>query len=202
MNTDDVAINGLQIAVLVTDGFEQSELEGPKEALEQGGAIVKIVSLNPGSVQGMQHGEPDASFTVDQIFADADANEFDGILVPGGPINAGRIRDIPEAQQIVRDIERQGKPIAVICHGAWLLISAGLVNGRRLTSWPELQNDIRSAGGNWVDEEVVVDGNWISSRKPEDIPAFNGKLVEVLSRRMADNLRDKADGNAVGIASS
>jgi protease I len=150
----------------------------------------------------MNHKTAADQFNVDLIFNQADPQDFDAIVLPGGEVNSARIRNIPEAQSIVQEVQAEGKPIAVICHGAWLLVSAGLAVGRTLTSWPSLQDDIRNAGGNWVDREVVVDGNWVSSRKPDDLPAFNQKMIEVIAARMQANLRGKADENAVGIASS
>jgi protease I len=198
----DPALNGMHIAILVTDGFEQAEFTEPKEALEREGAITKVVSDKHGKVQGMNHKTAADQFNVDLIFNQADPQDFDAIVLPGGEVNSARIRNIPEAQSIVQEVQAEGKPIAVICHGAWLLVSAGLAAGRTLTSWPSLQDDIRNAGGNWVDREVVVDGNWVSSRKPDDLPAFNQKMIEVIAARMQANLRGKADENAVGIASS
>jgi protease I len=177
----DSALNGLHIGILVTDGFEQVEMTQPKEALEGEGAITKIISQRRDMVQGMNHDALADQFPVDLYFDEADPHDFDAILLPGGEVNSARIRDIPEAQRIVKGMVAEGKPIAVICHGAWLLVSAGLVQGKTMTSYPTLEQDIRNAGGNWVDREVVVDGNWVSSRKPDDIPAFNRALLEVFA---------------------
>lgn len=198
----DNALNGLQVAILVTDGFEQVEFTDPKAALEREGAITKIIADKHGTVQGVHHKRPADRFNVDLIFDEADPKEFNAFLLPGGEINAGRIRHIKKAQAIVQSAVEDGKPIAVICHGSWLLVSAGLVEGRTLTSWPSLEDDIRAAGGNWLDREVVVDGNWISSRKPDDLPAFNQKMLEVFSAAMQAGMRGSADAQAVGIASS
>lgn len=198
----DPALNGLHIAILVTDGFEQVELTEPKTALEREGAITKIIAERRGMVQGMHHDQAGDEFPVDLTLAEADSHDFDAVLLPGGHLNAGHLRHIPEAQQFVRDIQDENKPIAVICHGAWLLVSAGLVQNRTLTSWPSLQEEIRNAGANWIDQEVVVDGNWVSSRKPDDIPAFNQKMVEIIAERMRVNLKGTSDEHAVGIASS
>ena len=170
-----------KVAILVTDNFEQVELTSPRQALERAGATVHIVSAKPGQVRGMHHDEKADSFPVDAIFEDADPTQYAGVVLPGGVFNSDAIRVEEGAQRFVQGIHEQGKPIAVICHGAWLLVSAGLVDGRQLTSYPTLQDDIRNAGGEWVDEEVVLDGNFISSRKPDDLPAFNAKLVEALS---------------------
>lgn len=198
----DQALNGLHIAILVTDGFEQVELTQPKDALEGEGAITKIVSDKRGMVQGMNHDKPADQFPVDLTFDDAYSQDFDAVLLPGGEVNSARIRNIGPAQEIVKGITAQGKPIAVICHGAWLLASAGLVQGKTMTSHQDLEQDLKKAGVNWVDQEVVVDGNWVSSRKPEDIPAFNARMIEVFGQRMRDSVAGTPDEGAVGIASS
>lgn len=198
----DQALNGLHIAILVTDGFEQVELTQPKDALEGEGAITKIVSDKRGMVQGMNHDKPADQFPVDLTFDDAYSQDFDAVLLPGGEVNSARIRDIEPAQEIVKGVTAQGKPIAVICHGAWLLASAGLVQGKTMTSHQDLEQDLKKAGVNWVDQEVVVDGNWVSSRKPEDIPAFNARMIEVFGQRMRDSVAGTPDEGAVGIASS
>jgi protease I len=195
-------LNGMNIAILVTNGFEQVELTGPREALDEAGAITKIVSTEKGKVTGFHHDTKADQFDVALTFDEADAEDFDAVLLPGGVYNADQLRMVPQAQQFVRQIQEQGKPIAVICHGAWLLVSAGLVDGRKLTSWPTLQDDIRNAGGNWVDEQVVVDGNIVSSRKPDDIPAFNEKMLEVLTARFEGSVRGTSDdaGSSIGIS--
>jgi protease I len=198
----DPALNGLHIAILVTDGFEQVELTQPKDALEGEGAITKIVSDKRGMVQGMNHDKPADQFPVDLTFDDAYSQDFDAVLLPGGEVNSARIRNIEPAQKIVKGITAQGKPIAVICHGAWLLASAGLVQGKTMTSHQDLEQDLKKAGVNWVDQEVVVDGNWVSSRKPDDIPAFNARMIEVFGQRMRDSVAGTPDEGAVGIASS
>jgi protease I len=193
MAQDEQAISGINIAILVTEGFEQVELTGPRDALEQAGAIVRIISDKHGKVQGFNHDEKADEFDVDLIFDEADTTEFDAVLLPGGVFNSDNIRMIPGAQRFVQGMQKDGKPIAVICHGGWLLVSAGLVKGRTMTSWPSLQDDIRNAGGNWVDQEVQVDGNLVSSRKPADIPAFNRKVIEVLAQRVKKNVRGTED---------
>lgn len=174
---------GKHIAILLTDGFEQAELTGPRAALDQAGASTVLISDKPGKVQGFNHDTKADQFDVDQLLDAADPQAFDGVLLPGGVMNADQIRMHPQAQAFVRAIDAAQKPVAVICHGAWLLVSAGLIEGHTLTSWPSLQDDIRNAGGTWVDQEVVVDANWVSSRKPADIPAFNAELVEMLGAR-------------------
>ena len=169
-----------KIAVLVTDGFEQVELTSPKEALEAAGAQVRILAPENGSVQGFHHADKADRFKVDGTIADARAEDFDAVLLPGGVQNADALRVDKNARAFVQDISAQGKPIAVICHGPWLLIDAGLVQGRTLTSWPSLKVDLTNAGAKWVDAQVHVDGQWISSRKPDDLPAFNAQLLKVL----------------------
>ncbi|BBP80723.1 MULTISPECIES: type 1 glutamine amidotransferase domain-containing protein [unclassified Pseudomonas] len=175
------SIKGKRVALLVTDGFEQVELTGPKKALEDAGAIAEIVSASTGKVTGWNHTTPADSFAVDRTFDTARIDDYDALVLPGGVVNADTIRLDEMAQELVRDAARANKPIAVICHGAWLLASADLVKGKTLTSWPSLTDDLKNAGANWVDEEVVVDGKLISSRKPDDLPAFNRKLIEALA---------------------
>jgi protease I len=195
-------LEGMVIAILVTDGFEQVEFTEPKKALEAAGAMTRVISEKRGKVQGFNHDTKADQFDVDLTFEEADPKDFDAVMLPGGVFNADQIRIILEAQRIVQGIQNDGKPIAVICHAPWLLVSAGLVKGRTLTSWPSLQDDIRNAGANWVDKEVVVDGNWVSSRKPADLPVFNQKMVEVIEQRKQERLRGTEDQNAVGIAGS
>jgi len=167
-----------RIAILATDGFEQSELEEPLNALEEAGAEVQIVSIKSGRIEGMRHEERGDSVEVDTTLDDADVNDFDALMIPGGLINPDTLRANRKAIEFVRSFAREGKPIAAICHGPWLLIEAGLVRGRRLTSWPNIRTDIENAGGEWVDEEVVVDNGIVTSRSPDDIPAFNEKMIE------------------------
>ena len=169
---------GRKVAILTTDGFEQVELTGPREALEGAGATVTIVAMNRGQVQGFHHDKPADKFDVGQTLEEAKPEDFDAVLLPGGVMNADKLRNSRHAQEFVQAMQKAGKPIAAICHAPWLLISAGLVKGRKLTSWPSLQDDLRNAGGEWVDEEVVRDGNWVTSRKPADIPAFNQAVIE------------------------
>ncbi len=175
------SLAGKRVAILVTDGFEQVELTGPKEALENAGATAEIVSAKNGEVTGWNHTTPAKKFHVDKTFDDLVMNDYDAVLLPGGVVNSDTIRSDETAQQLVRDAAAANKPIAVICHGGWLLISAGLAKGKRMTSWPSLTDDLKNAGADWVDQEVVVDGQLISSRKPDDIPAFNQALIKALS---------------------
>ncbi|MDB5822937.1 MAG: type 1 glutamine amidotransferase [Herminiimonas sp.] len=186
-------LHGFNVAILAVDGFEQAELTGPREALERAGAQTRLISAKHGKVQGFNHVDKADQFDVNLDFNEADPNDFDAVLLPGGVVNADQLRVIPKAQEFVRGMQAQDKPVAVICHGAWLLVSAGLAKDRTLTSWPSLQDDIRNAGGKWVDQEVVEDGNWISSRKPADIPAFNEKMIAAMSRKVQSSVRGTAD---------
>jgi len=171
-------LNEKRVAILATDGFEQAELEEPMNALKEAGATVSIVSPKSGKIQGMHHADKGDQFDVDLSLNKAKANDFDALLLPGGLMNPDELRSTPKAVDFVRAFGKAGKPIAAICHGPWVLIEAGLVRGRRLTSWPAIQTDVKNAGGNWVDEEVVVDNGLVTSRKPDDIPAFNAKIIE------------------------
>ena len=176
-------LKGKRVAILVTDGFEQIEMTSPREALEQAGAKCVLVSPKTGKVQAFQHHEKGEAFAVDLELAKANAGDFDAVLLPGGVANGDALRIEKKAQQFVQEIDRAGKPVMVICHGPWLLVSAGLVKGRTITSWPTLQDDIRNAGGNWQDKESVRDRNWVSSRKPDDLPAFNREIVRLLGEQ-------------------
>jgi len=167
-----------RVALLAADGFEQVELTKPKEAIEEAGANVSIVSPNKEKIQGMHHADKGDSFDVDIPLEDADPEEFDALLIPGGLMNPDTLRSTPKALEFVRAFFRTGKPVAAICHGPWVLIDAGVIRGRRVTSWPAIQTDVRNAGGTWMDEEVVVDNGLVTSRKPDDIPAFNRKMIE------------------------
>jgi len=197
----DTTLTGMNIAILVTNGFEQVEFTEPRAALEQQGASTTVISTERGKVQGFNHDVKADQFDVDLAFSNAAPEEFDGVLLPGGVMNGDQIRMVPEAQRFVQRMEEEGKPIAAICHGAWLLVSAKLVQGRTLTSWPTLQDDIRNAGGNWVNQEVVVDGNLVTSRKPADIPAFNQKFTDLLFQRLSGSARGTRD-EQVGIGLS
>ena len=172
------SLSGKRVAILVAEGFEQSELEGPKEALEEAGALTLIVSpAEEGWVQGWQHFDLGDLYEVDVPLAEADAAEFDALLLPGGVANPDQLRMKPEAVEFVKSFFDAGKPVATICHGPWTVIEAGAARGRRLASWPSLKTDLRNAGAEWVDEQAVVDGNLVSSRKPDDIPAFNKAMI-------------------------
>ena len=181
INMQKNTLDGLSVAILVTDDFEQVELTEPKKALEQAGATTKIISPKSGQIQGMNHDVKADTFPVDMTLDQANPNDFDAVLLPGGALNADSLRMVPEAQNFVRQADSKGKPIAVICHGPWLLVSAGLVKGKTMTSYYTIQDDIRNAGGNWVDQEMVRDGTWVSSRSPKDLPAFNQGMVELFA---------------------
>jgi protease I len=179
------SLDGLKVAVLAVDGFEQAELVEPKRALAEAGATVHVISAKPGKIQGFKHVDKGDTVDVDSTFDKATADDYDAVVLPGGVVNGDAIRLLPQAQAFVKAADSANKPIAVICHGGWLPVSAGIIKGRTLTSWPSLQDDIRNAGGTWVDREVVEDNNLISSRKPDDIPAFNKALIGQLSKRKA-----------------
>jgi protease I len=171
-------LNGKKIAILAADGVEQVELTEPRKAVENEGADVVLVSVEAGDFQGFNHLDKADTFTADKAVKDVSAEEFDGLLLPGGVANPDFLRTDEDAVGFVRDFARSGKPIGVICHGPWTLVEAGVLEGRTITSWPSLKTDIRNAGGTWVDEEVHVDNGLVSSRKPDDLPAFCAKVVE------------------------
>ena len=173
-------LNAMKIAILVDDLFEQPELEEPLKALKAAGATVHVVSPKGPTVTGMKHHDKGDTFHVDVALDEARPEDYDGLVLPGGVVNADALRMNAAAQDFASAFDGAGKPIAVVCHGPWLLISAGLASGRTLTSWPSLQDDLRNAGATWVDREVVCDGNWTSSRKPDDLPAFNREFIAAL----------------------
>lgn len=166
------------IAILATDGFEQVELTDPKQAVEQAGAKTLLLSLKAGEIQGMHHDKPGDRFKVDGLVADAKIEDYDGLILPGGVANPDALRIDADAVRFVREFALSGKPIGVICHGPWTLIEADVVRGRKMTSWPSVRTDLRNAGAEVVDEEVVVDQGIVSSRNPDDLPAFCRKIVE------------------------
>src|SRR3954471_7127255 len=175
------SLSGKTIAMLVTDGFEQSELAEPKKALEQAGAQAQIVSPAKDEVKGWKDKEWGDKFPVDVPLDTADVNSFDALVLPGGVMNPDQLRMNRKAVEFVKSFFENGKPVAAICHGPWTLVEAGVLRGRTVTSWPSLQTDIRNAGGNWVDQEVVTDNGLVTSRKPADLPAFNRKMIEEFS---------------------
>lgn len=184
------SLDDIHVAILVSDDFEQVEMTEPRQALEQAGAKTVLVSTKRGQISGMNHDQKADTFDVDLTFDEANPDEFDGILLPGGALNADFLRMHPKAQEFVRQIDKSDRPLAVICHAPWLLISSGCIKGRTLTSYYTIQDDIRNAGGNWVDQEVVRDDNWVSSRSPEDLgifcPAVIALFVEYKKRDLQD----------------
>jgi protease I len=171
-------LQGKRVAFLATDMVEQVELTEPWQAVKDEGAEVELISLEEGEIQGFNHYDKADTFKVDRTVEEARADDYDALVIPGGVGNPDTMRANENAVQFVRDFFQQGKPVGVICHGPWMLVEAGVVRDRKVTSWPGIQTDIRNAGGNWVDEEVVVDQGLVTSRKPDDLPAFNAKIVE------------------------
>ena len=183
-------LSGFRVAVLATDGFEESELTEPVKALRAAGARPTIVSPKGGEIQGVRHDiDKTIRVPVERTLADVRAEEFDGVLLPGGALNADAMRMLAEVQSFLREMQDAGKPFAVICHAPWELVSAGLVAGRELTGYHTIQDDIRNAGGRWVDREVVEDHNWVSSRQPRDLPAFNQAMLRLFARARAARSR-------------
>jgi len=183
-------LNGKRIAFLATDGVEQVELTAPWDAAREAGARPTLLSIHPGEIQGLNHLDKGQTFRVDRQVADATPDEFDGLVLPGGVANPDQLRMDRDAVDFVRSFVESGKPVAVICHGPWTLVEADVVRGRTITSWPSLQTDIRNAGGTWVDEEVHVDRGLVSSRRPDDLPAFTRKMVEEFAEGRHDAARD------------
>ncbi len=171
-------LDGKCVAILATDGFEQVELTRPMKAVKDEGAEVHLVSLENGQIQGFNHADKADTFSVDKTIDGVSASDYDGLILPGGVHNPDSLRTDEKAVQFVRDFFAQHKPVAAICHGPWLLVEADVVRGRKLTSFPSIKTDIKNAGGNWVDEEVVVDQGLVTSRTPDDLDAFCKKVVE------------------------
>jgi protease I len=175
-------LKGRTIAVLATDGVEQVELTEPVKALKEAGAAVKVISNKEGEIQAWKHLDKGSKIHVDESLDDAEPDDFDGLVLPGGVINPDTLRLVPEAIEFIRHFVDEGKPIGAICHGPWTLIDAGGVKGKKMTSWPSLKTDLSNAGAKWVDEQVVSDAGLVTSRKPDDLPAFNKKIIEAFSR--------------------
>ena len=169
----------LRVAIIATDDFEEVEMTDPRKFLESQGAKTVLIAPHAGKIRAMRHDEKSGEYQVDQTLEQANPDEFDALLLPGGALNADALRVERKAQEFARDFDRQMKPIAVICHGPWLLVSAGIVRGRTLTSYHTIKDDLVNAGAQWVDSEAVVDRNWVSSRQPSDIPKFNEKIKEL-----------------------
>jgi protease I len=189
-------LDGKTIAFLATEGVEQVELTEPWKAVEDAGGTAELISLEPGHVQAFNHLDKADTFAVDHTAAEADARRYDGLVLPGGVANPDFLRVDQDAVAFVRAFFDEAKPVAVICHGPWTLIDAGVVRGRTLTSWPSLRTDLRNAGATWVDEEVHVDQGLVSSRRPDDLPAFCAKLVEEFCEGQHEGQRTRAEASA------
>jgi protease I len=186
-------LQGKKVAIIAADMVEQVELLEPRKALDESGAETHLVSLEPGEIRGFNHFDPADRIKVDKVVEEVDASDYDALMVPGGVGNPDQLRGDENMVAFVRDFFEQGKPVAAICHAPWVLIEAGVVRGRTVTSWPTLQTDLRNAGANWVDQQVVADDGLVTSRKPDDIPAFNKKMIEEFAegthRKQAERTR-------------
>jgi protease I len=180
----ELGLKGHKVAILATDGVEQVELVEPRKALDAAGAVTHLISPKDGAIQGVNHDEKGDMLKVDRPLSEVRASEYDALLLPGGVANPDALRMVPAAVQFVREFMLSEKPVAAICHGPWLLVEAGAVSGRTLTSWPSIKTDIRNAGGEWVDQPVAIDDRLITSRKPSDIPAFSAAIVKQFANRI------------------
>lgn len=187
-------LDGKRVAIVATDGFEQAELSEPMKALQEAGAKAEIVSPKSGQIQGWKHFDKADFFKVDKTIDQARPEDYDALMLPGGVANPDQLRLSEKTIQFIKSFVDAKKPIAAICHGPWTLINAGAVRGRKMTSWPSLQVDLRNAGANWVDQEVVTDQGLVTSRKPDDIPAFNRKMIEEFAE--STHARQKAEATA------
>jgi deglycase len=194
-------LDGKRLAILATDGVEQVELTEPLEAVRAEGADVDLISLKKGEFQGFNHLDKGDTFTADKAVKDASADDYDGLVLPGGVANPDFLRSDEDAVRFVRSFVEDKKPVGAICHGPWTLVEADVIKGRTLTSWPSLQTDIRNAGATWVDEEVHVDQGLVTSRKPDDLPAFNAKVVEEVAEGRHEQAPEPA-GTGAGTGSS
>jgi protease I len=186
----DRRLDGIRVAILVTTDFEQVEMTEPRKALDRAGATTTLISTQQGQTQGFNHDKAGDTFTVDMTLDQANPSDFDAVLLPGGALNADNLRMQPKAQAFVKQFDQAKRPIASICHAPWLLVSAGLIRGRKLTSYHTIQNDIKNAGGAWLDQELVRDGNWVTSRSPKDLPAFNRGMIELFSESASGGSRN------------
>ena len=189
-------LQGKKVAIIAADMFEQVELVEPRKALDEAGATTEVISLKPGQIQGFNHYDKADKVKVDKTIEEVEASDYDALMIPGGVGNPDQLRTDENVVRFVQDFYESGKPIAAICHGPWMLVEAGIVRGRKLTSWPSLQTDIRNAGGEWVDEKVVVDQGIVTSRKPDDIPAFNEKMIEEFAEGKHARGRTSAEATA------
>jgi protease I len=186
-------LKGKRIAFLMwNEGVEQIELTEPRKAVEEAGAEVDLIAPKPDQIQGVNHLDKADTFDVDKTISEAKASDYDGVVLPGGVANPDKLRMDKDAVRFLREFFAAGKPVGAICHAPWMLVEADVVDGRKVTSYPSLQTDIRNAGGNWVDEEVVVDSGLVTSRRPADIPAFNSKIVEEFAEGIHEEQRKKA----------
>jgi protease I len=189
MATNTPSLSGKRVAILATDGVEQVELTEPRKALDAAGATTKVVSPKSGSIKGWNHTEWGDPIKVDVTLDNASPDDYDALLLPGGVMNPDHLRMNENAVNFVRAFFEAGKPVAAICHGPWLLVEADVVRGRNVTSWPSLQTDLRNAGANWTDSQVVTDHGLVTSRKPDDIPAFNRKMIEEFAEGVHEEQR-------------
>ena len=192
----DQSLKGKRVAIIAADMVEQVELVEPRKALDAAGATTELISIKAGTIKGFNHFDPADDIQVDKTIEEVDASDYDALMIPGGVGNPDQLRGDENVVSFVQDFFAAGKPVAAICHGPWVLVEAGAVRDRTVTSWPTLQTDIRNAGGNWVDEEVVVDQGLVTSRKPDDIPAFNKKLIEEIHEGKHAGRRVSAEATA------
>lgn|GEM_PF-687432 len=197
MRNDNLA--GLRVAVVAADGFEQVELTSPVDELEEQGARVEIVSVHPGRIRGMNHMHPGRKVRVDRTIDDVTVDDFDALLLPGGMINPDTLRQDPRVLDFVADFNAAGKPIAMICHAPWVMVSGGAVAGRQLTSWPGIRHDVINAGGLWTDEPVVRDRNWVTSRGPDDLPFFNRAIAELFAEHLPMRVEYEGEEEGGGV---
>ena len=190
------SLKGKKIAIIAADMVERVELVEPRKALEEAGASTELISMKSGEIEAFDHFDKADKQKVDKSIDSADASDYDGLMIPGGVGNPDLMRGDERMVSFTRSFFEQGKPVAAICHGPWVLVEADVVRGRKVTSWPTLQTDIRNAGGTWVDEQVVVDSGLVTSRKPDDIPAFNAKMIEEFAEGVHSEQREKAHAGA------
>lgn len=181
----DKPLEGMRVAIITATDFEQVEMTEPRKALQEAGAETVLISPKPGEVQGMKHDVKADTFKVEMTLTEGNPDQFDAVMLPGGALNADALRVVPEAQSFVRNFQERHKPMAAICHAPWLLASAGIAHGRKLTSYHTIRDDMLNAGAEWADQEVVVDDNLVTSRQPRDIPAFNREMIALFSRQRA-----------------
>ena len=186
------SLKAKKVAIIAADMVERVELVEPRKALEKAGATTELLSIKPRTIEAFDHFDKAEKIKVDRLVEEADASEYDALMIPGGVGNPDQLRGDENAVAFVRDFVEAGKPVAAICHAPWVLVEAGVVRGRTVTSWPTLQTDIRNAGGDWVDQKVVVDRGLVTSRKPDDIPAFNEKMIEEFAEGVHAEQREAA----------